>query len=179
MSLEHIAPSNRLTWLKPTYRTLPEQMVGLAIFLTISFSLYLLKQWMIPFSLNGNWYKTLVQAPWVIHGWPETPLWSCYHFLLPLSIWTLWRRISFFKLKLELSVFLAQLLFQGLWILSFFYFREPLLSLTALLFLCFSTLLSILLFGRKERAVKFLLIPSFLWIFYIMGINMTICVFNP
>lgn len=177
--MQQTLPSFRLPWLKPTYRTLAEQMVGLAIFFTLSFALYLMKASMTLTLLSGSWYNTLVQAPWAIRDWIQTPLWIGYHVLVPLSIWILWRRISFYKLKVEISAFLAQFVFQALWILTFFYFKETLLSLTALLFLCFNTLLCILLFSKKEKAVKFLLIPSFVWIFYVMGINMAICVFNP
>lgn len=176
MSNERSSP---LSWLKPTYRTRPEQAVGLAIFLTVSFALFLFNRWMTSFSLESHWYKNLIQAPWVIPNWPDTPLWAGYHILMPLSIWILWRRFSFFTLKLELSVFLTQCIFQGLWGLSFFFFQETLLALTSLLFLCFNTLLCVLLFRKKERVARILLIPSFLWVFYVMGINMAICLFNP
>lgn len=168
-----------LSWLKPTYRTRPEQAVGLAIFLTVSFALFWLNRWIISFSIDTTWYKTLIQAPWVIQNWPSTPLWTGYHILMPLSVWILWRRFSFFTLKLELSVFLTQCIFQGLWCLCFFFFQETLLALSALLFLCFNTLLCVLLFHKKERVARILLIPSFLWVFYVMGINMAICLFNP
>ena len=167
------------TWFKPSYRTKPEQAVGLAIFLTLSFGLFLFNQWMTSFSLSSHWYQALAQAPWVLSSWPKTPLWIGYHILVPLSIWTLWRRSSFFTLKLERSIFLAQLAFQSLWSLSFFFLQETLLALSALLLLCFNTLLCILLFRKKEKAVKILLIPSLMWVFYVMGINMVICVFNP
>ena len=178
MSIEHTASASGI-WLKPSYRTLSEQAVGLAIFMALSFALFLFNQWMISFSVSSGWYNALNQAPWVIQGWPETPLWIGYHVLMPLSIWTLWRRFSFFTLKLELSIFLTQLLFQALWSLSFFFFQETLLALSALLLLCFNTLLCILLFRKREKAARILLIPSFIWVFYLMGINMTICVFNP
>lgn len=176
MKTKQLSPPS---WLKPTYRTRPEQAVGLAIFLTFSFALFLFSRWMTSFSLTTGWYDALIQAPWVIKNWPDTPLWAGYHLFMPLSIWFLWRRFSFFTLKLELSVFFTQFIFQGLWCLCFFYFQETLLALSVLLFLCFNTLLCVLLFPKKERIARGLLIPTFLWVFYIMGINMAICVFNP
>jgi tryptophan-rich sensory protein len=179
MNTEYLAPSLQTRWLKPTYRTLPEQIVGLAIFLTVSFSIFLFTQWMASFGLPNHWYKDLIQAPWIIQNWPDTPLWVGYHLLMPLSIWMLWRRFSFFTLKLEISIFLMQFAFQCLWGISFFIFKESLLSLFALLFLLCNTLLCVLLYRKKEKAARFLLIPSFLWVFYMMGVNMAICVLNP
>lgn len=166
-------------WLKPTYRTLPEQIVGLSIFLSVSFAIFLFNKWMGSFGLPSNWSNALVKTPWVIHNWTDTHIWACYHILVPLSIWMLWRRFSFYTLKPEISIFLTQLGFQILWGVSFFFFQESLLSLFALLFLLCNTLLCVLLFRKKEKGARLLLIPTFFWVFYIMGINMTICVLNP
>lgn len=180
MKTESIPFPTQTRWgLKPTYRTFAEQIVGLSIFLTVSFAIFLFNQWMVSFGLPTDWYKTLVKAPWIIQNWADTPIWTLYHALMPLSIWLLWRRFSFYTLKPEISIFLAQLGFQIIWGLCFFFFQEILLSLFALLFLLCNTLLCVLLFRKKEKGARLLLIPSFLWVFYIMGINMAICVLNP
>lgn len=179
MNTENLSSPLPTKWLKPTYRTLPEQIIGLAIFLTVSFSGFLFTKWMASIGLPSHWYKNLIQAPWIIQNWPDTPLWMGYHFLMPLSIWMLWRRFSFYTLKLEISIFLTQFGFQCLWAVSFFFVKESLLSLFVLLFLLCNTLLCVLLFRKKERASRIFLIPSFLWVFYIMGVNMAICVLNP
>ncbi|HSX14204.1 MAG TPA: tryptophan-rich sensory protein [Chlamydiales bacterium] len=70
-------------WLKPTYRTRPEQAVGLLIFLTLSLLVYSLSFSLLP-----------------------------YHFLIAGSIWMVWRRFSIFTLKLEVTLFLTQLGFE-------------------------------------------------------------------
>jgi len=94
-------------------------------------------------------------------------------------MWTLWRRFSLRTLKLELSLFFAQFALLIAWVLSFFVLQETLLSLVGLLLLLSSTLISCLLFWKKERMASQLLIPPFLWTFYLMGINMMICILNP
>lgn len=76
-------------WLKPTYRTRPEQAVGFAIFLTLSFLVY---------SLSKTWLA--------------------YHVLIPSSIWLVWRRFSIFTLKLEMTLFITQLSFEALYFLT-------------------------------------------------------------
>lgn len=76
-------------WLKPTYRTRPEQAVGFAIFLTLSFLVY---------SLSKTWLA--------------------YHVLISSSIWLVWRRFSIFTLKLEMTLFITQLGFETLYFLT-------------------------------------------------------------
>lgn len=136
--------------LKPSHRTRAEQGVGLSIFLLLSAA---------GLFLNP------------IFSW----FWTLYHLLLPFSMWTLWRRYSLRRLKLELSVYLALALFQMSWTLSLFYLQETLLALVALLLLWCTQLLATLLFWKKERLSGLLLILPFLWVFYIMALNMVTC----
>lgn len=164
---------------KPSHRTRPEQIVGYAIFLLVSFAFALLNGRWIHFSLQGEWYRSLAQAPWAFASWPYGLPWIVYHFVFPLAMWILWRRFSLRLLKVELSVFLAQFFLQTGWILSFFFFQETLLGLTILLLLWCNTLLSALLFWKKERISGQLLLFPLLWIFYVLGLNMVICIFNP
>lgn len=183
MSIDHSQPESiripTLRAFKASHRTFAEQVVGFFIFLLASSGFQLLNHWFISFSYQGEWYHQLIQVPWALKDWPFTPFWSVYHFLLAMSMWVLWRRFSLRLLKLEVFVFFVQLTLQSIWSLSFFVFQETLLALFCLLLLLCNTLLSALLFWKKDRLSGQILIPSFLWIFYIMGINMAICISNP
>lgn len=130
---------NSILWLKPSYRTRPEQAVGLSIFLTFSFLAYFF-----------------------------SPIWLAYHFLIPGSIWLVWRRFSIFTLKLEVTLFLTQLGFEVLYSSV----KDPLLSLFALLFLLSNTILCILLYRKKEKLAQFLLFPALVWVLAITSWNM-------
>lgn len=138
-------------FLHPSHRTRPEQILGLSIYLSICLGFELLT------NLTGQFFGTL------------------YYTSLALSMWTLWRRHSLRVLKLELSVFLSQFLFQAAWSIS----HEILLSLVALLLLWCTTLLATLLFWKKERLSGALLLFPLLWIFYLAGLNMVACISNP
>jgi tryptophan-rich sensory protein len=130
---------NSAAWLKPTYRTRPEQAVGLSIFLSLSLLIY---------SLSAHWFA--------------------YHLFVPISIWLVWRRYSIFTLKLEIALFLTQLGFEILYLLS----KDPLLSLFALLFLLCNTFLCILLYRKKEKLSQFFLLPALVWVLAITAWNM-------
>jgi tryptophan-rich sensory protein len=183
MSIDHSQPEalqfSPFKLLKPSHRTLPEQLVGLSIFLSISFGFEFLNHWIGSFAAHSDWYTNLFLAPWALQTWHATPLWFVYHFLLPLSMWTLWRRYSLRTLKLELSSFLLLFVFQTVWSCSFFILQETLLSLAGLILLLTNTIFSALLFWKKESVSGQLLILPFFWVFYIMGINMAICISNP
>lgn len=163
MSIDHSKSDflslSKAWFLKPSHRSLPEQIVGLGIFFAISFGLGFLQfAWMHP--SNG-------------------PIWATYLTLLSLSSWSLWRRYSLRTLKLEISLFCSQFLFQLGWSVSFFVLHQTLLSLVSLLLLLCTTLLTALLFWKKERIAGQLLLLPFIWIFYLMCLNMVICISNP
>ena len=135
-------PFTPFRFLRASHRTIPEQAFGLAIFFLLSVGLGFVTHFAVPYSI-----------------------------CLALSMWTLWRRYSLRILKLELSLFLAQFFFQTIWSLSFYTFREGLLSLAAILLLWCTTLVATFLYWRKERLSGGILIPVLVWGFYLVGLN--------
>ncbi len=140
---------------KSSYRTLPEQLVGLGIYLSLSLGFELLS------GLTINFLGTL------------------YFIALACGMWTLWRRHSLRVLKLELSLFLSQFLFQLMWSVSFFILHQSLLALVALLLLWCNTLLAALLFWKKERFSGLILLFPLFWTFYLVVLNMVNCISTP
>ena len=141
--------------LKKSYRTTPEQLVGLGIYLILSLGVEAL------FSLTSNGFGLICAGSFA------------------LSMWMLWRNHSLRILKIELSVFLAQLLFQSTWFLTFFVFQQRLLALVVLLLLWCNTLLATMLYWKKEKLSGILLLYPIIWIFYLAGVNMFTCMSNP
>lgn len=148
--------------LSPSHRTLAEQLVGLGIYLLISLGALGLTRLATPF------YGLLPIAAY------QTITFT-YFLSLGLSMWVLWRSHSLRVSKLELSLFLAQFMFQMLWSTSFFVGHQILLALVALLLLWCNTLVAALLFWKKERLAGALLVFPLLWVFYLAGLNMMLC----
>lgn len=167
-----------LTGWKHSHRTLSEQALGGAIFFLISFAAEWLSTWLIQ-SSSTEWAKRLFSAHWSFSTIVSQPAWALYHSCIAFSMWILWRRYSLKTLKLELSIFLVQLFFQVNWSFCFFVFRESRIALATLIFLCSTTFLGTLLYWKKERLSGQILIPPFLWTFYVMAVNMAICISNP
>lgn len=164
---------------KKSHRTLPEQLIGLSIFLLVSLGFSFLNAWVVAKTEGGMWYQNLVQPPWAFDAWPKTWLWGCYHAVLAGAIWTLWRSRSLRTLKPETALFASGLILESISALSFFGVHETLVSLIFALLLFCNTLLSALLFWKKEPLSGQLMLLAFFWIFYYMGINMAICILNP
>ncbi len=165
--------SSLLAYLKPSHRTLPEQIVGLFIFILFSLSVLFFNDWILNASLSAT------KNPWNLKNWWTLSAWGVYHLLFAISMWTLWRRISLLKLKIELSLFITQFLLQVLFFFCFFILEQNLLSLFVNLFLVSNSLLCILLFYKKKKISASLLIPCFMWIFYLLGASMSLCILNP
>ncbi len=136
---------------RSSHRTLAEQLFGLSIYLLIS----------LAFEFASGLSKSLFG--------------TIYFISLALGIWILWRSNSLRTLKLELSIFLSQFLFQILWSVSFFTLGQSPLALVALLLLWCNTLLAALLFWKKDRFSGMFFVFPLIWIFYLVGLNMLSC----
>jgi tryptophan-rich sensory protein len=147
-------PFFRLATFKSSHRTLPEQCVGLGIFLALSFAFELFNGWL---AQNG-----------AATGWK----WTIYHALAAFAMWSLWRRYSLRTLKVELSLFFTLLVLQTFWILSSFVAKANLLALGSLLFLWSASLLSLFLFWKRERISGWILILPFFRLLYIVAMNL-------
>lgn len=164
---------------KKSFRTLPEQVIGFSIFLLVSLGAGLINIWMMKGITDSPWYQNLIQAPWAIDSWTQSSIWWGYHLAMATSIGLLWRAHSLKTLKLETGLFLASLILESIGLLSFFFIHETLISLIFFLLLFCSILLAVLLFWKKEPLSSQIMIAPFFWIFYIVGINMAICILNP
>jgi len=148
--------------LNPSHRTIPEQFVGLGIYLFIALGAQLISHFSTPF-----------HGPLPLLAYQMIS--SIYFVLLGASMWIIWRSHSLRVLKWEFSLFLAQFLFQIGWSVSFLIWHQTLLGFVALLLLGCNTLLTALLFWKKERLAGALLAFPLLWVFYLAGLNMTLC----
>jgi tryptophan-rich sensory protein len=135
-----------------SYRTRPEQLLGLGIYLSVCLASEIISQ------LSMSFLGTL------------------YFISIGVGMWSLWRKYSLRVLKLEFSVFLSQILFHMCWAVSYFVLAEPFLALVILLLLWCNTMLATLLFWKKERISGVLYLFPLIWIFYLAGMNM---VANP
>ena len=157
-------------FLKTTYRTKTEQMIGLAILLLFCFATLSIN------SLLSNSYHCICRLFFkclslsTFHG-----IFLVMFSLNTLGFWSIWRKESLRRLKLESTLFGSLFLFTTLWQTVFFLTSSALLSLVMLLFTGSLLLIIMALFWRREKIASCLLIPHFLWITCLSWNNLTLC----
>lgn len=165
----------RRPFLRATFRSRSEQGLGLLLLLLLSLSMYQIHNLLIQFSWLSLWNRHILPSSWALAE-PAYPYCRFLYFTLnALAAWSVWRRFSLKEIAVEFSVFSIQFVWHLAACLCFYVWQKPLFSLFFLLLLWVNLLLTALLFGKREAFAGQLLLFSLLWIFYLVGLNMMIC----
>src|SRR5512145_1132579 len=65
--------------------------------------------------MPGEWYASLQKPAWTPPGWIFGPVWTALYIMMAVAAWLVWKRGGFGRQRTALSLFLLQLLFNGLW----------------------------------------------------------------
>jgi tryptophan-rich sensory protein len=156
-----------------------EQAAGLAIFVLAGLLVQAICNEFVQFSYLSDWFMGLAQAPWAMGKWAYGPLWIAYSLTLPVAAWLVWRTHPIRAVAMEIVCFSLLLFLQILWSFSFFFFRETLVGLSTLLVLWAFLIASLVLYWKRDKLAGQLLLLNFLWMSYLVSLNMVICVTNP
>lgn len=135
--------------LRPSARSLAEQLVGCGLFFFLSLALLFCVA-----RQDAAWQGALSVG------------WTLYYLILPSAVWMVWRSYSMRTHKVEFATFFFQFFLSGAWALSLSAPFESLLSLMLLMLLFCNALLSFLFIWKKERlaSLLFSLLPAWvLW----------------
>lgn len=122
----------------------------------------------------GQWYEQLQKPFWTPPNWVFPPVWSILYVMIAVSGWMI-----FSASKPTLKVlWIAQLVFNGLWSWLFFGMHRTGLGLADILAL-FSCIFALLLLSRKTSpAVAWLTLPYLFWVGYATTLNAAILLLN-
>jgi tryptophan-rich sensory protein len=152
-----------------SHRTAAEQSVGLGI---IAFGSMLFAY------LNQQLYKSGNAHPWITASW-NLPVMIAIHTCVAIAFWLLWRSTSLRKMKPELYLYLTSFAFESAWTYSLYKLHLQLLALGPILLWMTNLLVITGLFWKKDRAAGSSLILALAWTFYLMSINIMLCITNP
>ncbi len=122
----------------------------------------------------GEWYRELAKPAWTPPDWLFAPVWSLLYVLMGLAAWLIWRQGGISVAKLPLSMFLVQLILNGLWTLIFFGFHKVGLAFAEILLLWVSILTVIILFWQRQPLAGILLTPYIIWVTFAAILNFSI-----
>jgi translocator protein len=125
----------------------------------------------------GEWYAQLVKPSWNPPAWLFAPVWTLLYISIGVSGWLVWRRTGLL-INAAFSVFVAQLVLNGLWSWLFFGLHRPDLAFIDIVLLWASILTTLLLFWRVTWVAGALLIPYLAWVSFATVLNFTLWQLN-
>jgi tryptophan-rich sensory protein len=147
-----------------------KDLLGLAFWLILTFGVAYLSSQFEP----GEWYRTISKPSWTPPGWIFGPVWSLLYLSMGVSAWLVWRKRTGEAVRLPLSIYLVQLIVNGLW--SWFFFGRQMIgvALLDLVILVLVVSINLVLFMRIDRRAGVLLIPYLIWICFAAALNFQI-----
>ena len=156
---------------------LAKQIVGLVAWLAAS---YLTSAVGGLASINaGAFYNGLVRPDWAPPGWLFGPVWLALFTLMGIAAWLLWRQGGFAAARTALTLFLAQLVFNGLWSWLFFTWGLGLWALLDIFVLWLLIAATLAAFWRRHRLAAALLLPYWAWVSFAAALNFSLWRLNP
>ncbi|WP_297691109.1 TspO/MBR family protein [uncultured Eudoraea sp.] len=127
----------------------------------------------------NDWYVTLNKPSFNPPNWIFGPVWTLLYILMGIAAGIVWAK-GFYHIwvKTALYNFGFQLLFNALWSVVFFGFKNPFWALLVILFLLALILVTIKWFNVVSRTAAYLLIPYFLWVCFATILNYKIWEMN-
>ena len=127
----------------------------------------------------NDWYLTLNKPSFNPPNWIFGPVWTVLYILMGIAAGIVWAK-GFYHIwvKTALYNFGFQLLFNVLWSVVFFGFKNPFWALLVILFLLALILVTIKWFNVVSRTAAYLLIPYFLWVCFATILNYKIWEMN-
>jgi len=135
-----------------------------------------------PFTISAipTWYLYLNKPGFSPPNWVFGPVWSFLYLLMGVSLFLIWnKKVKFTHLKLPLSLFISQLLFNFLWSFLFFELHSPLLGLIDIIVLWILIISTIVMFHKISKQAAYLLVPYLLWVSFAAILNISILFLNP
>lgn len=155
-----------------------KKLTYIAISVTICLIIGFLSGFATQSSVN-DWYLSLNKPGFTPPNWIFGPVWTLLYILMGIAAGLVWAK-GFYHIwvKTALYNFGFQLLFNALWSVVFFGFKNPFWALLVILFLLALILLTIKWFNVVSRTAAYLLIPYFLWVCFATILNYKIWEMN-
>jgi benzodiazapine receptor len=126
-----------------------------------------------------TWYAAIKKPSFTPPNWLFAPAWITLYVLMGVSAFLVWRKgLGDSQVKIALSIFIVQLIFNILWSVVFFGLKSPLAGFVIIVILWIAILLTILNFFKISMAAGLLLIPYILWVSFASILNFSIFILN-
>jgi len=126
-----------------------------------------------------SFYAELNQPSWAPPGWLFGPVWSVLYLMMAIAAWLVWRKGGFKFNRLALTVFVGQLVFNGLWSWLFFAWRLGSFAFVDIVWLWVLIVITVSMFWRVDKIAGVLMLPYLLWVSFAAFLNLAVWQLNP
>ncbi|MDX9856350.1 MAG: TspO/MBR family protein [candidate division Zixibacteria bacterium] len=148
-------------------RTTSQAVLGIVGWLVLTFAVALFGAQFEP----GEWYASLDKPSWTPPSWLFGPVWTLLYALMAVAAFLVWRQCGFTGARAALSLFIAQLVVNGLWSWFFFGMHRIGLAFFDIIVLWFLIAATIMAFYKLNKVAGWMLIPYLMWVSYAAGLN--------
>jgi benzodiazapine receptor len=127
----------------------------------------------------AGWYAGLTKPAFNPPGWLFAPVWITLYALMGIAAWLVYDKgIRRADVRRALFVFVAQLILNVLWSITFFGAHQILGAFVIIVALWILILGTILRFIKISKAAAGLLVPYLLWVGFALALNVSLYVLN-
>jgi tryptophan-rich sensory protein len=157
---------------------LKKQLTYIAISVAVCLTIGFLSSFATQSSVN-DWYLELNKPSFNPPNWIFAPVWTVLYIMMGVAAGIVWAK-GFYHIwvKTALYHFGIQLLFNALWSIIFFGFKNPFAALLIILTLLVLLIFTIKWFKVVSRTAAYLLIPYLLWVCFATALNYKIWELN-
>lgn len=127
----------------------------------------------------GSFYQDVSRPEWSPPSWLFGPVWTVLYLMMAVAAWLVWRERGFAGARGALTLFVAQLVANGLWSWLFFAWRQGALAFVEILVLWALIVATLIAFWRIRPLAGALLVPYLLWVTFATALSFTIWQMNP
>lgn len=127
----------------------------------------------------GSFYQDLVRPDWAPPSWLFGPVWTALYLMMAVAAWLVWRERGFAGARPALTLFLVQLVANGLWSWLFFAWRQGALAFAEVLVLWGLIVATLIAFWRVRPLAGALLVPYLLWVSFASALTFSVWQMNP
>ncbi|MBU2906921.1 MULTISPECIES: TspO/MBR family protein [Arenibacter] len=155
-----------------------KQLTYIAISVTVCLTIGFLSSFATQSSVN-DWYLELNKPSFNPPNWIFAPVWTILYIMMGVAAGIVWAK-GFYHIwvKTALYHFGIQLLFNALWSIIFFGFKNPFAALLVILALLVLLIFTIKWFKVVSTTAAYLLIPYLFWVCFATALNYKIWELN-
>ncbi len=122
----------------------------------------------------GSFFMELDRPLWAPPAWLFGPAWTVLYLLMGVASWPVWRRGGFSEARPALTLYIVQLVLNGMWTWLFFVMRSGSLAFVEIIILWILILATIIAFWRKNRLAAVMLVPYLIWVAYASALTFSL-----